>query len=162
MMTTASDGTIDAIEAPDDVLALLREQASLYVKLEALAARQQALVTAEDAGPLLAILADRQRLSERLTRVAAELEPVRRRWEVYRQKLSPYQAAEADRLLGDVQQLLRRIMDSDEHDARILSARMQTVAETLRKTHTTSQAISAYCVPSDGAARLDCVDEGAR
>ncbi|MGB2986682.1 MAG: flagellar export chaperone FlgN [Phycisphaerae bacterium] len=162
MMTTSGDRTVEAVNSPEDVLGLLREQASLYVKLETLAVRQQSLVTAEDAGPLLMLLADRQKLLERLAGLATRLEPVRRRWAAYRERLSNPQRAEADRLWEEVRRRLRRIIESDEQDARVLSARKQSVAKALCTTHSTSQAISAYRAPAGRTPRLDYVDEGSR
>lgn len=145
----------------DGVLDLLREQASLYAKLESLAARQRLLVTEEDVGPLLGLLADRQRLSEKLTRLSTRLAPVRREWEACRRCLSPAQRDEADRLLGDAGGRLRRIIESDEQDARVLSGRKQAVATALQATHSTNQALRAYRAPTGRVDRLDCVDEGA-
>lgn len=145
----------------DGVLDLLREQASLYAKLESLAARQRSLVTEDDVGPLLGLLADRQRLSEQLTRLSTRLAPVRGEWETCRRCLSPAQQAEADRLLSDAGGRLRRIIESDEQDARVLSGRKQAVATALQATHSTNQALRAYRAPTGRADRLDCVDEGA-
>jgi len=60
-------------DSPCGILALLREEASLYEKLHANAARQRSLVVGDDMGPLLASLADRQRLSVELTRISTRL-----------------------------------------------------------------------------------------
>ena len=145
----------------DGVLDLLREQASLYAKLESMATRQRSLVTEDDVGPLLGLLADRQRLSDQLTKLSTRLTPVRREWETYRRCLSPTQQDEADRLLSDAGGRLRRIIESDEQDARVLSGRKQAVATALQATHSTSQALQAYRTPTGRSDRLDCVDEGA-
>ena len=144
-----------------DGLTLLRAQATLYARLESLAARQRSLISREDAGPLLALLADRQRLSTELIDVAARLEPVRRDWRAYRQRLDPVQQKEADQLVAEVEDRLRRVIDGDERDARLLAARKQSVAQSLRSTHATSEAIGAYRAPVDRAARLDHWDEDA-
>ncbi len=150
---------MEVLDSPNAVLGLLREQASLYDRLERLAVRQRSLVTAEDAGPLLALLGERQKLSEGLTGLARRLEPVRRSWSTYRAQLPQPQQVEADCLWDDVRQRLGRIIDNDEQDARILSMRKQSVAKALRATQSTRQAISAYHTPSGHAGRLDCVDE---
>lgn len=159
---TMVDGTTEMLsDSPDDVMHLLREQSSLYTKLESVSVRQRSLVTEDDVGPLLTLLTDRQRLSEQLHRIATRLAPVRREWESYRERFTPKQRSEAGRLLKEAGQRLRQLIDNDEQDARVLSGRKQAVARVLRTTHSTSQAISAYRAPTDRLGRLDCVNEGA-
>ena len=85
-MTCSVDKTVDPVETPGDVLDLLREQLSLYTKLETCASRQRPLIASEDAGPLLSLLAERQKLSVELAGVGARLEPIRRDWEIHRQR----------------------------------------------------------------------------
>ncbi len=148
-------------DSPEDVMHLLREQSSLYTKLESVSLRQRSLVTEDDVGPLLALLTDRQQLSEQLQQIATRLAPVRREWESYRERLTPKQRSEAGRLLDESGQRLRQLIDNDEQDARVLSGRKQAVARVLRTTHSTSQAMSAYRAPTDRSGRLDCVNEGA-
>ena len=143
------------------MLALLQAQAALYKKLESLAARQRSLVTSEDVGPLLSLLADRQKLSEELARIGHRLAPIRREWSWHRQRFTAPQRDEAERMVGEIGDCLQRIMESDEQDARVLLGRKETVAKTLRTTHTTGQAILAYRAPVDGTVRLDCVNDGA-
>jgi endonuclease/exonuclease/phosphatase (EEP) superfamily protein YafD len=141
----------------EDVLCLLREQAALYGRLELQAERQHRLVTRDDTETLLALLADRQRISVELQRLAQQFEPVRREWSSVHQSLSRDQRNEADSLLSEIKERLRRVMESDEQDARALSARKQSVATALRSTHTAGEAISAYrsAAGMNGADRLD-------
>jgi hypothetical protein len=158
-MTTALDGLESTGTSPDEVLALLREEASLYAGLQANASRQRSLVTGEDMGPLLALLADRQRLSVELTRIGTKLAPTRRDWPTYRMSFTPTQRAEADRLVSDISDRLRRVIESDEEDARMLCARKQVVAQALQSTHTAGEALVAYQTPSTRRARIDQTDE---
>lgn len=144
-----------------DVLPILREQARLYNELEALAKQQRTLVTDDDIGPLLSVLAARQKLSERLVVLGARLLPIRTDWTRYREQLSPNSRDEADRCLGDASAALQRVLDRDAQDARVLSGRKHSVAAALGKTQTTRQAISAYRENSAPVGRLDCTDEGA-
>lgn len=160
-MTMADEITDMSPDSPEDVMSLLREQSSLYSKLEGVSTRQRSLVTEDDVGPLLALLTDRQRLSEQLQRIATRLAPVRREWDSYRTQFTPKQRGEASRLLSEAGQRLRHLIDNDEQDARVLSGRKKAVAGILRTTHSTSQAISAYRAPTDRSGRLDCVNEGA-
>jgi hypothetical protein len=152
--------TVAAVESPEDVLTLLRRQASLYAGLESLATRQRSLVTEDEVSPLLGLLGERQKLSQELSVIATSLAPSRKEWAVYRRRFTPSQRTEAERLLQDINGRLQRIIETDEHDARVLSARKQAVAQTLRATHSTSQAISAYRAPTSRPRRLDCIDEG--
>ena len=146
------------VEKPEEILGWLREQSALYARLESFAARQRSLVSADDIAPLLSLLADRQRLSVELTRLATRLAPVRRRWSAFRERFSASQRTEADGLKSDVTQRLRRVIESHEKDARILSVRKQGVSSSLEATHRVGQAISACRVPAGvvtGSYRLD-------
>src|SRR3990172_7486800 len=94
------------VERTEEVLGLLREQSALYTRLESFAARQRSLVRADDTAPLLMLLADRQRLSAELTRLATRLAPVRRGWTLFRERCSASQRAGADGLISVVSQRL--------------------------------------------------------
>ena len=146
-------------ESGDDVLAMLREQALLYAELETLAKRQRDLVTHDDIGPLLALLANRQKLSEKLGRLGTRLAPVRQDWPQYRDRFTADERVEADRCLNDASAALRCVLERDAQDARVLSGRKQAVAKALGRTHSTRQAISAYRTSGAPNGRLDCTDE---
>ena len=47
----------------------------------------------------------------------------------------------------DVENRLRRMIQRDEEDVRVLSARKQAVSQTLRAAHTTGRALTAYREP---------------
>jgi len=141
---------------PDDVMTLLREQAVLYGRLEAYSRRQRQLVSEDDVGPLLTLLAERQKLSQELTMIASRLAPARHEWSVFRKRLTPEQQKEADTLIEAAGVGLRKVIAEDEQDARVLSGRRQVVAGTLQSAHTTGAALSAYRVPWPRASRLDC------
>lgn len=128
----------------ETVLSLLRRQATLYARLEAFAAQQRSVVAAEDTASLLAILSDRQRLSLELGRVAESFEPIRRCWSEIRARLSQPQQTEADGLLADIKHRLRKVIDADEQDARLLSARRQRAADDLRSLQSTHRVVHAY------------------
>ena len=160
-MTDTTGIPFDGLESPEKVLSLLREQATLYEKLESFAARQHRLVSGDDTRPLLRILADRRKLAQRLSEVGSRLEPTRREWCKFKEGLTPDQRTEAERLLREAGERLQRVIGSDEKDARVLSGRRQAVAESLRNTHAKSEAIQAYRVSVGGAGQLDCVTEDA-
>ena len=161
-MMTVTDTTVDPRETPEEVLGLLRAQIPLYIKLESHALRQRSLITGDDSRSLLSLLADRQRISADLARLASRLKPVRRDWASYRQGFTPAQREEADRMLAEIHEHLQRVIETDEQDARLLAARKQAVADELRATHSASQAVSAYRTSSGGVERLDRWDDSTR
>lgn len=133
-----------SLEGPAEVLGMLRKQASLYTRLEDYARKQRHLVAGEDAAPLLAVLAERQRLSSELAELGSSLAPVRGRWEKFRGELSAADRGEADRLVAETAACLRRVIESDEQDARLLSARRSLTARQLQTTHAGGSAMAAY------------------
>lgn len=151
----------DSPKATEEVFELLREQVTLYGQLESFAARQRGLVSGDNTGPLLAILADRRKLSHQLAEIGSRLAPVRQEWAAFSACLSSERRSEAEHLVSEAGDRLHRVIKSDEEDARVLSARKQAVAASLRETHATGAAIQAYRVVDDGTKRLDCVTEGA-
>jgi len=144
---------------PESMMSLLREQARLYADLEALASRQRSLVTEAATESLLALLAERRKLSSALMELGDALGPARREWPTYRTRLTLPERIEADRLIVDMEDRLKRVMEGDERDARLLSARKQWTAHHLRSSHITSDAIRAYRVPDAAGAYLDRVSE---
>ncbi len=156
-MTTCNGGH-PAGNAPDDVLALLRDQAALYARLESIAERQRTLVTREDTTPLLVLLADRQRLSKTLSDVGRQLAPIRRDWSAYRRRLDVAQRQEADRLVEEIANRLRRVIDSDERDARVLSARREMTSRALRTMHAGTPVRTAY-MPQTATSDSSHLDE---
>jgi hypothetical protein len=146
-------------ETPAEIVSLFRDEAALYAKLEAYAERQRLLIAEEDTTPLLALLADRQKLSTALAVVGARLAPVRREWESWQVRLSADQRHEVERLARGTEECLRRVIDRDEQDARMLSARKQTAAQGMRTTHDAGAAISAYRTPVPSGERSGRLDE---
>lgn len=128
----------------DDVVFLLRRQASLFSQLEGFARRQRMLVVQEDTRPLLALLAERQKLSIELAHVSERLRPVRTSWNSYRDRLSDIQRDEADELVRRMQASLSKVIESDEEDARALSVRKQMVRRELETSQTRSAAAGVY------------------
>lgn len=143
---------------PEVILDLLREQAALYSRLETFARKQRSLVAQEDTGPLLALLADRQKLSTELQRLASRLEPVRRDWMRHHDRLAPAEQREADALLAEVRGRLQRVLESDEQDARVLAGRRQTIDGALKTTHAAGQVASVYRVSASRPA-VEQLDE---
>lgn len=159
VITELERGDVQASASSDhasDVVPLLRRQASLFSRLEKFAMRQRILVVQEDTRPLLALLADRQKLSLELTMVSQQLAPVRKHWDSVRESLTEEARGEAAGLLEDIRDSLSRIIESDERDARALGVRKEMVRESLRASHVQGAAAGAYRAgPGAAGARLD-------
>ncbi len=158
-MTTTPDTEAPAPEAPEAILSLLRAQNALYGELESLAGRQRSLISADHTGPLLTLLGDRQKISGKLRSIAGRLEPARRDWDAYRERLTPSQRDEAEQLLAETGRRLQRVIERDEEDARLLSARKRTARQSLGATHATGQALAAYRVSPSRVGCFDRTDE---
>lgn len=149
-----SAGASAGMDQPAQILALLRAQAAGYEQLETLAGRQRALITGDNPEPLLALLAERQKLTAHLQVLAERLQPVRQAWAQYRQRLSTAQAEEAECLLRWMGERLDRVLAGDEEDARLLAARKAAAAGGLRQTQTVRAALNAYQPAPNAAGRM--------
>jgi hypothetical protein len=127
-----------------EVIPLMRKQASLFTRLEGFALRQRMLVVQEDTRPLLALLAERQKLSLELAQVSRRLAPVRENWNSFRDSLSVTERKEAACLLDEMRESLSRVIESDEQDARSLGMRKQIVRQSLQASQAKGVAVGAY------------------
>ena len=141
------DGGTPSDAGGREALLLLRAQAELFGRLETLAVRQRDLVTSDEAEALLDVLNTRRALAAELAGVVQRFEPMRRDWRAVRGRLSDADRVEADGLLNDIRDRLRRVMDGDERDVRLLSARKVMTAAGLRATAGAGEAVSAYAAP---------------
>ena len=132
------------LEGAGGVMHLLRQQASMYTRLEEFSRRQRTLVAEEDTRPLLGLLADRQKLSLELAMVSRRLEPVREHWPRYRETMTADDRAEARALLDEMRACLARVIENDEQDARVLRVRKQMVGAALAESQSRSSAVVAY------------------
>lgn len=139
------------------VLGLLRRQAILSARLEQFAGQQRSLVRTDRSGPLLSLLADRQRLSATLAELAAQLAPFRRAWSAVRAGLDDRGRAEADELIEEAGSRLKRVIEGDEQDARLLAVKKRRAADELSETCHAVAAVRAYAGSRRGAGgvRLD-------
>jgi len=138
-----------------EALSLLRTQAGLFGRLVQLADKQRGLVSQTDTGPLMSLLAERQRLTTDLTDLSRKLAPARRDWPTTRGALTPSEREEADGLVTQVRERMQALIEGDERDAQVLFARKGAVARALRETQSVGQAVSAYRTASSGSTRLD-------
>jgi len=133
---TGFDGT--------ELMDLLRRQRDLYVCLRRLADRQRRLVADDDPTALLSLLGDRQRLTRELLEVGRHLSPYRESWPATRASLEPSDCREAERMVAESGALLQRIIEDDEQDARLLSARRTLTATRANGLRSERAALSAY------------------
>lgn len=127
-----------------EALELLRTQVSLYEALQSLSRKQRDLVEREDTSPLLGLLATRQRLTVKLRELGERMAPLRQRWADVTRAMSPVQREEAQQLVATVRRCLRELIERDEHDARMLSARRQRVGSAVTAVGRSKSAMMAY------------------
>jgi len=138
----ASAGVAEAL------IGLLTEQRELYVRLRALTDSQRSLITGDDPEQLLTVLGERQKLIDRLERLAERMRPYQQKWPQLRSELAPAESERVDRLLAEVNALLAAILEKDKADAQLLAARKGVVAQAMATLKTDKQARAAYAAPA--------------
>jgi len=128
----------------EEWIRLLSEQRDLYVRLGVLTDSQRALITGDEPERLLAVLGERQKLIDRLERLAERMRPHRQRWPQLRSELAPADAEQVDRLLAEVDALLAGILEKDKADTQLLAARKGAVGQAMATLKTGKQAKAAY------------------
>lgn len=107
--------------APDAIVGLLSQQLDLYRRLRALAARQHDLVATRESAKLLSVLAERQQIVDSLSRLDAEIRPLRSRWPEVRETLTPQQRRSVGEIVSEVGKTLSEIIDADNADCQTLT-----------------------------------------
>ena len=130
--------------ASDGLIALLREQRDLYLKLKELSERQRAMISGDRPEQLLNILRDRQNLVSALAKVNEKLSPFRRNWQEIYEKLPEASRDTAQALLDEINGMLQIILRTDQEDQALLSARKQAVARSLSNVSDGRTANAAY------------------
>ncbi len=142
------------------LMELLRQQRDSYRDLGRLAERQRRLIAEDDPGELLSLLGRRQKLTQELVEMGRQLAPHRENWAATRDALDPRDRQLAEHMLAEVRELLGKIIEGDEQDARSLSARKTHTAAELGTTRAERQAIAAYAATAGPpAGRLDRISE---
>ena len=141
------------------VLNLLRRQRNLYQSLHRLACRQRGLITQNDSEALLALLSDRQQLTESILEVGREIASHRDAWPRMRQALPSADRAEADDLLAQVSTVIGQVAGLDEEAARMLSTRKAQVAEGIKTARNERAAVSAYAAAVSRPETIGRIDE---
>ncbi len=126
------------------LIALLRQQQSLYRQMRVLADRQKYLITQDEPGSLLSLLAQRQCLVEGLEGLNSQMTPFRKHWSEIYASLDEACRREVANLLEEANESLGAILKGDSQDSATLSARRQTIAGTLSSMSAGSRATAAY------------------
>ena len=126
------------------LIKLLSQQRLLYRQLQELASKQTGLIDGDNPEMLLRVLADRQRLIDRLAAVDRDLEPIRADWKHISQSLPQSQRQEAHSLIAGIQEILDDIIVRDKKDTDTLSSHQQQVAEEIRTTTAGKRMNQAY------------------
>jgi hypothetical protein len=149
----------EAHQDADALAGLVARQRDLYVRLNAQAERQSALITGNEPERLLELLGERQRLIEELSSLNEEMRPYRKNWPALRRTVSARQAQHIEGLLGEVQSLLTRIMAQDEKDAQLLAARRTATAEAMSGVRSGRQAGRAYVASAESESGREWTEE---
>lgn len=150
------------------VLALLTRQRDLYRELKSLADRQRGVVTSSEPEALLTILAERQKVVNRISGLDGDMKAVRAAWPELSEAMPLPAREQADVLIREVQSLLADILAGDDQDAKLLSARKQSVraeSQTMaaaKRAHAAYGAATVTGSPKTAGARfLDQMDDQA-
>ena len=142
-MSTARPAESAAPAGPR-LMDLFGRQLGLYRRLEQLADVQRKVIEIDDTRPLLQLLSERQKLTTALAELNAEITPYRERWSEVRQTLSAADGAALDGLVRETGDRLRRILENDAADTRLLAAKKNRMAQSLGELETGRRTLSAY------------------
>lgn len=129
---------------PQGLLRLLTGQRELYRELEALSQRQRSSITSDRPEALLDVLTRRQRIIQALGRLNERLAPYRERWAEEYGQLDESARRQVDACLEEIHSLLRVILQADQEDGAMLSARREILSRELGRTADGQAANSAY------------------
>ncbi len=141
-----TDLTSDASQ----LVELLERQRTLYRRLRGLAERQKSLVVSQDVQPLLALLADRQRLVDELMALNEQMSVYRQNWSSIYGNLDEASRKHVASLLEEANTALGLILQSDSRDTATLNAKRQDVTTRLSSMDSGSRASAAYAAAGTG------------
>lgn len=135
----------------EELVTLLGHQRTLFRRLSMLAERQRALVVEDDARPLMALLAERQKLVDGLTGLSARLAPYRERWSEVYAALDDTSRRAVAVMLEEANAALGRIVQADGKDCETLSARRESISQRLSERTAAGSAHGAYATAATPA-----------
>jgi|GEM_PF-6566214 len=128
----------------DKVLIMLEVQKKLYKQLLELAEGQYDLIEKNTPEALLRVLADRQKVLSKITKVDMDLKSFKQNRE---EILSQYSVEDRDlvnNLLSEIEDVLREVLENDQRDAQLLSGKKDQVASEIKKAKSGSRYNKAY------------------
>lgn len=132
------------VDDADGFIASLEGQVELYGRLKCLVNRQRTLITADDPSQLLALLADRDRVTGKISNLATDLGPLSAAWERFRPGMPDGRRRRATELIRAVQEHLKCINSIDADDVKLLEVRKRRVAVEMQQVGTRGAMLNAY------------------
>jgi len=143
----------------DALIGMLTEQRDLYVQLKSHAQNQREMITGDEPERLLSVLAERQRILDRLMSLSEEIRPYQECWDRVRQTMTADQNRHVTRLVREVNTILSEILQQDEKDTQLLASRKSTIAREVGAVRTGRQVGAAYQLAGSTApARTEWTD----
>ncbi len=143
---------------PSELLVLLAKQRDLYRSLRELSEKQRSMISSNRPEQLINILRDRQGLVTSLARLNEEMGPFRREWDTSYSSLPEGHRQQASELLQEINGLLRVILQTDQEDSAMLSARKQVVAKEMATLSGGQIANTAYARQAGSIAKSGTAD----
>ncbi len=146
-------------ERSDRLIDLLKQQRECYGELKRLAQNQRQLITDQNPEALLTILAERQRLVDRLASLNKALQPFRQEWSETYTLMNDDRRLTVRRMLDEINTLLGSILVTDAEDSRLLAAGKENIRTQLVTTTTGRMANSAYAAQAYRTVKIDASQE---
>lgn len=148
--------------APDDVIALsdgLVAQRGLYLDLEAVAARQRAVIQSGDEADIERLMAEKRAILEKVGAVEARIADAKLRWKDVRGRIDATDRARVERVMDEVGAVLQRLLALESEGHAMLQERQRQTGEQLQALWKTRRLPKAYQPPSEGPAEPRFLDQ---
>ncbi len=123
---------------------VLEEHEALYKRLTALSEKQSGLIDEDKTDELLGVLAERQRVVDRLLSVGEELKPFQARWDDLLAQLDTDRREVLRTKVQAIQQAAKLVNERDDHDRARLAAQRKQLAEEIAGVGKKRGAVNAY------------------
>ncbi|MGP1310931.1 MAG: flagellar export chaperone FlgN [Phycisphaerales bacterium] len=123
---------------------ILTEHETLYGRLDELSAQQSTLIDEENTDRLLGVLAERQRVVDRLLVVGEELKPFQARWDDLLDQVDGERRETLRSKVASIQDAAKRVNDRDERDRARLAAQRKSLADEIAGVSRSRGALNAY------------------
>ena len=128
----------------DTYLSLIEEQAEVCQRIARTADGQRGLISGDDPSALVALLADRQKLTNRLGVLSGRVGMMQARWRELREVVPEAQRRRAEGLARRIAETLRDVMERDEEDVQRLRVRKLEAERELSDVSRERGALDAY------------------